>query len=136
MREITLNITSANQDLLHQEMVAVLGAQFVGISTGRDWIKALVVDDAPLTIDTDIHAIAEAHDPDALTAMQAALLATADADQRAAAIPGWALWDEQQAIDYITDNVTDLASAKVVLVAMARLLVALRDAQWPALGVE
>jgi len=75
-----------------------------------------------------------AHDPDALTPEQAARKTADDAPARAAAIPGWATWDEAQAVAYIENNVKDLASAKIVLVAMARLLVALRDAQWPGLG--
>lgn len=49
-------------------------------------------------------------------------------------IPNWATWDEPTTVNWITTNVTDLASAKTVLLAMARLLVALRDAQWPDLG--
>lgn len=42
-------------------------------------------------------------------------------------MPQWATWTTQQAVDYITDNATTLASAKVVLVAMAKMLIALRD---------
>jgi hypothetical protein len=51
--------------------------------------------------------------------------------QRAAAIPNWATWSAAEAEDYINTNVTDLAGAKVVLAALAKLVVALRDAQWP-----
>ncbi len=51
----------------------------------------------------------------------------------AASIPNWATWDETQALDHIDANVIDLASARVVLKAFARLLVALRDSQWPNL---
>jgi len=42
-------------------------------------------------------------------------------------MPGWATWDAQQASDYIENNVVDLASAKQVLKAMAKLLIYLRD---------
>lgn len=48
-------------------------------------------------------------------------------------IPAWADWTEAQAQDYIETNVTTLASAKVVLKAMARMLVALRNETWPDL---
>lgn len=52
-------------------------------------------------------------------------------DERAAdeftALPGWATWTGDQAATWIADNVTDLASAKTVLIAMARAIVALRD---------
>ncbi len=57
-----------------------------------------------------------------------------EAQANAAAIPNWATWDETQAQDYIDANVTTLASARTVLKAFARLLVALRDAQWPNLA--
>jgi len=49
-------------------------------------------------------------------------------------IPGWATWTETEALDYIEANVTDLASAKTVLKAMARMVVALRDKTFPRLG--
>ena len=49
-------------------------------------------------------------------------------------IPGWATWDMTQVLNYIETNVTDLASAKVVLKAMAQMLVALRNKNWPGLG--
>jgi hypothetical protein len=52
-------------------------------------------------------------------------------DERAAdefaALPGWATWTADEAAQWIADNVTDLASAKVVLTAMARAIIALRD---------
>ena len=38
-----------------------------------------------------------------------------------------------QAVAYIENNVTTLASAKVVLKIMARMLIALRDETWPEL---
>jgi hypothetical protein len=53
---------------------------------------------------------------------------------RAAAIPNWAAWTEAEAVAYIESNVTSLANAKVVLIALARVVVALRDATWPHLG--
>ena len=52
-------------------------------------------------------------------------------DERAAddftALPGWATWTGEQAATWIEENVTDLASAKTVMTAMARAIVALRD---------
>ena len=50
-----------------------------------------------------------------------------------AAIPIYARMTEQQAIDYIDINVTDLASAKVVLAALARMVIALRNDRFPDL---
>jgi hypothetical protein len=43
-------------------------------------------------------------------------------------LPGWATWDAGQAEDWIQINVTDLASAKTALKAMAKMLIYLRDA--------
>lgn len=42
----------------------------------------------------------------------------------------------QGAVDYIEANVTNLASAKAVMKIMARMLIALRDAQFPELPEE
>lgn len=56
------------------------------------------------------------------------------AEQAAQQIPGWATWDEQRALDWVENNVTDLASAKQAISALARMVIHLRDAQWPGLG--
>jgi len=42
-------------------------------------------------------------------------------------LPGWATWSGDEAATWIETNVTDLASARVALSAMARAIVALRD---------
>lgn len=42
-------------------------------------------------------------------------------------MPGWATWTAAEAESWVETNVTDLASAKQALIAMARLLVFLRD---------
>ncbi len=44
------------------------------------------------------------------------------------ALPGWATWTAEEAMAWVDANVTDLASAKVVLKALARMVVYLRDA--------
>lgn len=84
-----------------------------------------------------VAALIAAHDPDNLTPDQLAAAATeavaSAAEGQVRAIPNWATWTEAQTVNYITANVTDLASAKVVLVAMARMLVALRNKSWPNL---
>lgn len=54
--------------------------------------------------------------------------------QQVQAIPNWATWTAAEATAYIDAQVTDIASAKVVLRALARVVVALRDAQWPWLA--
>lgn len=54
-------------------------------------------------------------------------------DSDAANIPGWATWTAQEAQDWIDANVTNLASARTALKAMARMLLALRNKTWPNL---
>ena len=48
-------------------------------------------------------------------------------------IPGWATWTMSESVNYIQTNVTDLASAKTVLIAMAQMLVTMRNSLWPHL---
>jgi len=134
IRVIELDIEQANVALLHEELKAAVGSAFHGVSSPP--LRAIVTADAPAAVDEQVQTLAAAHDPAQLTVMQAALAAAAGAPDRARAIPGWATWDETQALDYIAANVTDLASAKIVLAAMARIILALRDATWPALSVE
>lgn len=42
-------------------------------------------------------------------------------------LPGWATWTTDEAAQWIEDNVTDLASARTAMTAMARAIIALRD---------
>ena len=74
----------------------------------------------------DVLAIIQTHDPvDYTTSIQELLMS--EAPDKLRNIPGWATWDVEQAVDYINTNVTSLATAKTVLVAMAKMLVVLRD---------
>ena len=50
-----------------------------------------------------------------------------EAKKGIADLPGWCDWTANQVETYIEDNVTDLASAKIVLKKMAQMLVLLRD---------
>lgn len=136
MQNINFTIEQVvNFGALDAEMRAVFGERISGISAIENRVIVHVLE--PAEGDEALaQAALDAHDPDALTPEQAALRVAEDAPARAAAIPGWATWDEAQAVAYIENNVKDLASAKVVLIAMARVLVALRDAQWPLLGLD
>lgn len=124
-----------NFEALDRAMRARFGARISGISAMGDALIVHVLD--PQDGDEDAAAdVLAAHDPAEQTPEQVARDMAANAPTRAAAIPGWATWDEAQAAAWITDNVKDLTSAKTVLIAMARMLVALRDAQWPLLAIE
>jgi hypothetical protein len=56
---------------------------------------------------------------------QAQVLIAAKTDMKA--LPGWSTWTGAQAESWINTNVTDLASAKTALKAMAKAIVYLRD---------
>ncbi len=82
----------------------------------------------------DIQAIIDAHEPDPLYfAEDRARQRREGAEGNAAAIPGWATWTADESVAWIDANVTDLASAKQALRAMARMIVAMRDQMWPEL---
>lgn len=112
---------------LHRELAAA-GLPVVGVcENGRiDWSRELSESEA-----AQAKAITAAHDPtDHIAARKAA------AESAAAAVPNWSTWTAEKAEEYINANVTTLAGARVVLAAMAKLLVALRDEAWPELAGE
>ncbi len=124
---------AANVSALDRAMRARFGERISGISVVGDVLMVHVLE--PQDGDEDAAAdVLAAHDPAEQTPEQGAREVAQDAPERARAIPGWATWDEAQAVAYIENNVKDMDSARAVLIDMARLLVALRDAQWPGLG--
>lgn len=81
-----------------------------------------------------IQAVIDSHTPDPLYFPEDAEQARQEqAEQDYANLPAWARWTGDQMADYITTNVTDLASAKTVLLAMARMHAAERNRLWPNL---
>lgn len=70
-----------------------------------------------------------------LTTSNGKIIVTRPRDE-AKSIPGWATWDETQVVQYIENEVKSLAEAKTVLIALARLVVALRNETWPSLSGE
>jgi len=68
------------------------------------------------------------HDADAaLAEWNAKQNRKANAEPAIRNIPGWATWTAQEAEDYIEADVTDLASAKKVMKAQAKMICYLRD---------
>lgn len=136
-RKIAVDIPQgANLEQLRAELRAAVGEWVAGVSRAKGVYYIVVEDDAPADAETQMDATIAAHDPTVLTGDQQAQSLAEQAMNDAAAIPGWAGWSEQQALDYINTNVTDLDSAKTVMLAMARMLVALRNQTWPHLGVS
>jgi hypothetical protein len=92
---------------------------------------------APLDADPVAYATSQFSSIDeawaAATPLSQSEMVSHDAAIQAAAIPNWATWTEAQVVDYINTNVTSLAAAKVVLVVLARMVVALRNETWPGL---
>ena len=130
-----------NIEKLFQELTAA-GLPVGGIAGTAKKISAetpvIYVSDQDIRIDLSekltpdqektLEEILAAHDPvDAQKEVEESSITAAKS------IPGWATWDEAKALDYIESEVIDLKSAKVVLAAMARLLIALRNKQWPDL---
>ena len=64
---------------------------------------------------------------DAANAEAAAVSDQAQARIDMGNMPGWATWTAAHAVDWVDTNVTDLASAKTALKAMAKAIVYLRD---------
>lgn len=124
------NLVAVNKIKLHHRLGA-LGFQVEGVadrieqegSVGIDIVGELTQQDKA-TIQSEI----DAHDPTDYEALR-----QEQAESDAAAIPGYASWTEQEMLDYIEANVTNLASAKTVLKAMGRMIVALRNKAWPGL---
>lgn len=136
VRNVDCDMARVNMSRLHEEIEAQLGPRFIGVSTGLGWVRVHLAGEATEEDEAAVKALAAAHDPEVLTAEQQARAQARAAPERARLIPGWAVWDEDEAVEWINSHVTDLASAKQVLTAMARMLVALRDAQWPGLTLE
>jgi len=75
-----------------------------------------------------IEDILDSHNADiALVEWNAKQNRRANAEPSIRNIPGWATWTAQEAEDWIEVNVTDLASAKQVLKALAKMICYLRD---------
>ena len=124
-------LNTANQEILVGKLHRELKAASLDIEGLADMLPQVAVDfiGTPSQADLDTaQAIIDAHD-----ATDYEAIVKAGADAQAANIPGWATWTEQESLDWIEANVTNLASAKTVLLAMSRLLVALRNKQWPGL---
>jgi len=81
-----------------------------------------------------INAVIDAHD-----GIDDVAILEADAQARMKNIPGWATWDEAQALDWFNANIEPLnipADVKTLLLAYGRVLLALRDRTWPELNNE
>lgn len=81
----------------------------------------------------DIAAVIAAHDPNPTAAELATITRKANAKAEARLAAELRTLTPQQAVNYIDANVTTIASAKVVLKVMARMMIAMRDEVWPDL---
>ena len=114
-----------NVSKLHMELVS-FGLQIHGINSNSiiSWHEGHPTG----TDEADAQAIIDAHDPTDYMAIR-----QSDAITGMENIPGWATLSPQEAEQYIIDNVTDLASAKLVLRKMVLMLFYLKDAIYPRL---
>ena len=86
--------------------------------------------DVPLYVDI-IQTVLDAHD-----GINDIALIEDDAKQRLKAIPNWATWTEEQAVEWFTTHINNLAipeDVKSLLAAYGRMLLALRDKTFPNL---
>ena len=125
-------------EALDAALRAALGSKCAGVSAGKGRIVVHLVGEFDAEDENTAVTIVTNHDMSTRTQRQIDEAAAATTSEQArtnvANIPGWATYTEAQALAWIDTNVTDLASAKRALRAMARMLVALRDAQWPNLN--
>ena len=84
----------------------------------------------------EVQTVLRVHTPDKTQAEMAALARKENAKQEAGLASQLKSLTPQEAVDYIETNVTNLASAKAVMKIMARMLIALQDAQFPELQEE
>ena len=111
---------------VEQEHDTTSPATFFPYSTGFvrvDWVG----DEPEQSILDAIQAVIDAHNPEDLSSTEQKDLASATAMDDFSSMPDWATWTAQEASDYIETNVTDLASAKVVLQKLAMAVIYLRD---------
>lgn len=141
--EIQTNTTLPHidaMDALHASLATSLGNIFQGVSARKGKIVIHLADNATGQQQADAQQLVQSHDMNSRTDEQQAIVAAANilsqAETNVRNIPGWASWDEATALQWVTTNVTDLASAKTALLALTRMVIALRDAQWPGLNAE
>ena len=99
-------------------------AQVVGGKIGVDFVGSPAAGDLPIA-----QGVVDAHDP---TDYEAIRKAEAEADLPN--VPAWMKWDVETGQAYIDDNVTDLASAKVVMSGLLHMLFLMRDYHFPGLA--
>jgi len=95
---------------------------------GDGYVRVDWVGDPPdqTTLDA-IQAAITAHDPEGQTDAEIAEEIAVTAKTDFSSMPDWATWTATEASDWIETNVTDLASAKLVLQKMAMAIIYLRD---------
>ena len=92
-----------------------IGVDFVGSPAGGDLAIA--------------QGVIAAHDPTDYEAIR-----KADAEADLPNVPAWMKWDVETGKAYIDNNVTDLASAKVVMKGLLHMLFLMRDYHFPGLA--
>ena len=106
-------------------------AEWLLAQTGRDQITDPALQKR-LTIDYHIEQTTDPEtgdpvDQTVIDSVQSEPLPQDDGKANFSALPGWATWTANEAETWITDNVTDLASAKIALKAMAKAIIFLRN---------
>ena len=130
--ETLLSNQAVNMGLLDEECRVALSNNFAGIN-GSTGALAAVWDNSPDGQDlADLDTVLDSHNAAELSTAQVIANVSDSAKSEAATIPGWATWTAQQATDWLTTNIAD-AETRTALIAMAQMLIALRNQRWPDL---
>lgn len=118
-------LENININKLFQEL---LDAGYIDVGINKRLNKIYANKDEEIQDTSEIQALLQVHDPtDYVEARQQA------SEDNAKNIPGWATWSEAEMLAKIDNDVVDLASTKKALKAMARMLIALRNKNFPNL---
>lgn len=116
---------------LDELMAAAVDATTVRVETAADGSFCRVFYENA-SDESAIRAVEATHDAAQLSKSERLDAVRTGAKDAAAAIPNWATWTAPQATDWLTANIADV-NTRTALIAMARMLVALRNARWPDL---
>jgi hypothetical protein len=130
--------------LLMDQILAIYPELITGV--GEDQVSLLRVEGADdgsfvrITLFDDdgvnesaIAAIIDAHDSSETSTSERISAVYTNAKTNIESVPGWATWTGAEAAAWIDASVTDLTTAKTALIAMARVIVELRNALYPDL---
>ncbi len=128
-RRFPVALVAVNLNQLVDEVRVELVEQLHGLADYLDVGEIAVDTDVALTTGqiAAVQAILDAH-----VARDYSQI-SADSETTVSNIPNWATWTEAEALAWFDANVTDFDSARTVLRALVRIVLAMRNRLWPNL---